>query len=128
MSSETKVSLNEINVSLPVPSDFVDNLYESLSIIIGSEKITTVNIALVATNLMQIVEKYPKISGSQKKALVIHVLKKFVIDQVDGEAETALILFIDTFLPSIIDVIVSVDKKEVYVKIKKGFKSCFSCL
>jgi hypothetical protein len=76
---------------------------------------------------MQIVEKYPKISGIQKKSLVIQVLKKFVIDQSDGDTENALLLFIDTFLPSVIDTIISVDVKDLVINIKKGVKSFFIC-
>lgn len=126
MTDETKVALKEVELSLPA-SDSVDRLYESLSRIIGDKKVTTVNIVLIATNLMKIVEKYPDLHGTQKKSLVIHVLKRFVVDHLDGEAESSLILFIDMFLPSVIDTIISVDKKEVAIKIKKGFKACFAC-
>jgi len=126
MTDETKVALKEVELSLPA-SDSVDRLYESLSRIIGDKKVTTVNIVLIATNLMKIVEKYPDLHGTQKKSLVIHVLKRFVVDHLDGETESSLILFIDMFLPSVIDTIIFVDKKEVSIKIKKGFKACFSC-
>jgi hypothetical protein len=108
-------------------SDNVDRLYESLSKIIGDKKVTTENIVLIATNLMQIVEKYPDLYGQQKKALVIYVLKKFVVDHLDGDAESFLLIFIDTLLPSVINTIIAVDKKEVVIKIKKGLKACFSC-
>jgi len=77
MNDETK-TLKEIESSLPA-SDSVDKLYESLSRIVGDDKITESNIVFIATNLMQIVEKYPSLNGSKKKALVIHVLKRFVI-------------------------------------------------
>ena len=126
MTDETKVALKEVELSLPA-SDSVDRLYESLSRIIGDKKVTTVNIVLIATNLMKIVEKYPDLHVTKKKSIVIHVLKRFVVDHLDGEAESSLILFIDMFLPSVIDTIISVDKKEVAIKIKKGFKACFAC-
>jgi hypothetical protein len=106
-------------------SDLIDRLYESISLM--GDKITTLNVVLISTNLMQIVEKYPKITGSQKKALVIHVLKKFAVDHLDGDDETALLIFINTFLPSVIDAMISIDKKELAIKIKKGFKICFPC-
>lgn len=76
---------------------------------------------------MQIVEKYSKLSGEQKKSLVINVIKKFVVDHLDGDNETELLIFIDTFLPSVIDVMISIDKKELAIKIQKGFKLCFPC-
>ena len=110
-----------------ITDDLINKLYESLCMIIANKKVTTINIVMIATNLMQIVEKYPKISGIQKKSLVIQVLKKFVIDQSDGDTENALLLFIDTFLPSVIDTIISVDVKEIVINIKKGVKSFFIC-
>ena len=126
MPDETKVMLKEVALSLPA-SESVDRLYESLGRIIKDKKVTTVNIVLIATNLMQIVEQYPNLHGTQKKSLVIHVLKRFAVEHLDGEAESSLLVFIDMFLPSVIDIIIAVDKKEVVVKIKKGFNSCFSC-
>ena len=105
----------------------INKLYESICVIAVNKKVTTINIVMIATNLMQIVEKYPKISGTQKKSLVIQVLKKFVIDQSDGDTENALLLFIDTFLPSVIDTIISVDVKDIVINIKKGVKSFFIC-
>jgi hypothetical protein len=126
MTDETKVTLKDVSLTLPA-SDLVDRLYNSLFRIIGDKKVSTTNVILIATNLMQIVEKYPEIHGAEKKSLVIHVLKRFVQDHLDDDEETTVILFIDTFLPSVIDTIVSVDKKQISVKMKKGFKSCFSC-
>lgn len=119
---ETKVSIKDAELSV---SELVDKLYESISLI--GDKVTTLNVVFIATNLMQIVEKYPKISGQQKKTLVIDVLKKFVVDNLDGDDETALLIFIDTFLTSVIDAMISIDKKELVIKIKKGFKKCFIC-
>lgn len=117
----------DINIPLKNYTECVDKLYESLKNITEGQKLTTMNVILVSTHLMQIVEKYPNINGSQKKETVIHVLKKLVIDTLDGDDEKALLLFIETFLPSVIDIIIAVDKKELAVKVKKGFKSCFSC-
>lgn len=114
-------------VEINLPIEFVNKLYETLIRIIGDKELTTANAVLIATNLMQIVEKYPNISGPQKKELVIYVLKRFVVDHLYGENEQALLLFIDVFLPSVIDTIISVDKKELAIKIRKGLKACFSC-
>jgi len=121
---EEKVALK--NFEIPT-SDLVDNLYNSLSRIIGDTKVTTTNVVLITTNLMQIVEKYPDLHGKHKNSLIIHVLKRFVKDHLDGDEESTVLIFIDIFLPSVIDTIVSVDKKEIVVKMKKGLKACFSC-
>lgn len=104
-----------------------DKLYNSLSSLVGDEKITTDNIVSIATNLMQIVDTYPELKGVEKKSMIMHVLKRFVRDRLDGDVENTVIMFIDLLLPSVIDTIVSVDKKEIVVKIHKSLKSCFSC-
>lgn len=124
--AEEKVTLKNVELQLPA-YDLVDKLYSSLSRIIGDKKVTTTNVVLITTNLMQIVEKYPDLHGEQKKTLVVHVLKRFVKDHLDGDGKSAILLFIHMFLPSVIDTIVSVDKKEIAVKMKKGLKACFSC-
>lgn len=126
MTDETKIFLKDINVQLPA-SELIDKLYKNLSDILEGEKINTTNVVLIATNLIQIVERYPELKGVQKKLLLIHVLKRFVKDNLDGEEETAVLTFIDLFLPSVIDTIISVDKKEIAIKMKKSFKICFPC-
>lgn len=124
MIDETKTPLRDFKLQLPV-SDIADKLYKSLSLLVGGEKINTTNVVIIATNLIQIVEKYPKLKGHQKKMLILQVLKKFVEDHLENEEEKVVLTFIDLFLPSVIDTIISVDKKEISVKIKKGLKTCF---
>jgi len=127
-SEPIKKSHAEENLSLILAtSDTIDKLYESLARLVGDQKITAQNAVLIATNLMQIVENYPDLTGEQKKTIVLHVLKKFVRDTMNDNDEDAVIMFIDLFLPSVIDTIISVDKKKIMVNIKKGFASCFAC-
>lgn len=124
---ETQLKDLRVTIDTTLPMEYVNKLYETLSNIIGDNKLTTTNAVLITTNLMQIVEKYPNVSGTQKKNLVIHVLKRFVIDNLEGNDEQAMLLFIDVFLPSIIDTIISIDKKVLAIKMHKGLKACFSC-
>lgn len=126
MTDETKIFLKENKVDLPT-SNIIDKLYNSLSRIVEGEKINTTNVVSIVTNLIQIVEKYPDIKGEQKKLLLIHVLKNFVKNNLDDEEKIAVLTFIDLFLPSVIDTIISVDKKEIVIKMKKSFKVCFPC-
>ena len=114
----------DINL-LIVGSKYVDSLYDSLSKI--STTLTKENITIIVINLMQLAEKYPELTGVQKKQLVIHVVKKFIKDKTDNEQEEVLLTFVDIFLPTIIDTLVSVDKKEIVIKLKKTFSSCFPC-
>ena len=126
MSDSKKLVKPDITIELP-GSDIVDELYNSLSELVNSNELTTENVVQIAFNLMQIVETYPDLNGQQKKALVLHVLKRFVRENMDGDEERALLTFIDLFLSTVIDTLVSVDKKEIAIKIKKGLKECFSC-
>ena len=126
--SETKhlVQPEDTAVHLPA-SDVIDRIYTSLSELVKGKKLTTENTIQIAVSLMKIVETYPDLRGSQKKALVLHVLKRFVKDSLDEEEEQALLMFIDLFLPTVIEALISMDKKEIVIKIKKGFKVCFKC-
>jgi wobble nucleotide-excising tRNase len=105
-------------------TDVVDNIYKSLYDIIQNEKITTDNIIVITTRLMKIVEQYSDLNGSKKKVIVIRVMKRIVRDTLEGESDS-LISFIDMFLPSIIDTLIAVDKKELVFKIVKKLKICF---
>ena len=123
---ENVVATTEIELLMP-SKDLADKLYNSLALLVGDTEITSTNVVLIATNLMQTVEKYPKLSGEQKKNLLLHVLKKYVKDKLDGSDEDNVLMFIDMFLPSVIDTIIQVDKKALVVSIKTGLKALFSC-
>jgi hypothetical protein len=127
LKEDRKLKNLHVTIKETLPLKHVNKLYETLTYIIDKNELSTTNTVLISTNLMQIVEKYPGITGPQKKDLVIHVLKRFVIDHLNGENKQAMLLFIDAFLPSVIDTIISVDKKELAIKIRKGFKACLSC-
>lgn len=114
----------DINLILP-GKKYVDGLYNTLSK--GDSPVTKENITTIVINLMQLVEKYPDLTGKQKKKLVIHVVKKFIEDKTDNEEEEVLLTFVDIFLPALIDTLVLVDKKEIVIKLKKTFSSCFYC-
>ncbi len=117
----TKLTIDNVNI----PKNEINKLYDSLFIILENRTITTLNIVLIATALMQLVEKSTKLTGIKKKILVTHVLKKYIRDNLEGEEEEAIIIFIDTFLPSVIDTLISIDKKEFAIKIHKGLNICF---
>lgn len=126
--SDSKPLVQPTDITIDIPaSDAIERLYASISQLVKGKKITTGNAMQIALNLMKIVETYPDFNGSQKKSLVLHVLKLFVKETTDGDDEQALLTFIDIFLPTVIDTIISVDKKEIPVKIKKSLKVCFPC-
>jgi hypothetical protein len=94
-----KIELKPENVLI----DGVEYLYNHLKSI-HSEKITPSNIVLVATELIQLVEKYKTLTGAQKKTMVINVVKKLVNSQFDTpEDKRAMNLIIDLTLPTVVD-------------------------
>jgi len=117
------INTEEINLILP-GKKYVDDLYNTLSK--NYFPITKENIITIVINLMQLVEKYQDLTGEQKRNLVINVVEKFIKDKTDNEKEEVLLTFVGNFLPTLIDILVSVDKKEIVIKLKKTFSSCFT--
>jgi hypothetical protein len=110
--------------------DSVEYLYNHLKSI-HSEKITPTNIILIATEIIQLVEKYKQLTGNQKKTIVISVVKKLVNSQFDTEEDKrAMNLIIDLTLPSVIDNLVNAingNLKFNKEKVKSFFKKYFCC-
>jgi hypothetical protein len=124
--TENKIELKPENVLI----DGVEHLYSYMKSV-HHEKITAVNIVVIATELMQIVEKYKGLNGPQKKMLVINVIKKIVNSQIDSqETRSALITIIDFTLPIVIDNLVSAINGNIKFdkeKVKSFFKKYFCC-
>lgn len=101
-----------------------DKLYLQLLSIIGINKLTPSSIVIITAQLMQIISTITTMSGIQKKELVISVLNRFIIEKMgDNEESQAVKTIIYATLPTIIDTYVSIDKKELIIKIK----SCWCC-
>jgi hypothetical protein len=118
MSETTPIIVKEFDEKI------IESLYNNLNAM--STSITTANIIELTTKLMQLVESYPLLKGSQKKNIVIFVLKKFVTSKVDVESQQQVLSFIDLFLPSVIDTLISLDNSEIEIKVKKCCGSFFS--
>lgn len=87
--------------------DGVEHLYQFINTVYN-EKITAINIVLVTTQLVQLVEKYKSLTGYQKKMVVISVVKKLVNSQMNTEDDKrAMNTIIEYTLPSIIDNLVN---------------------
>ncbi len=96
----------------------VDQLTETVSKIVKDEQITTLNILSICINLMQVVEKYPKLTGNQKKELVLRALSNAVSKKGGDNALMALI-------PSFIDNAISIENSQV--KISVNTSDVLSC-
>lgn len=126
MDKKETVDLDQ--VSIGISQEDIDNLIKDLSKIISDKKVTTANILSVITQLMVAAAKYPNLSGSQKKELVIYVTRKFIEDSKDLDENTKLELLtmFDTIIPTAIDLLVAASKSKFAFKIKKKLLSCCS--
>ena len=77
---------------------------------------------------MQVVEKY-KINGGSKKEIVISIIKTIVSDYKNNiENVETIDNFINTILPSLIDIIVSLDNKQIYIRLENVLQSGCGCI
>ena len=112
----------EISIDNPGQHSF-DRLYEKLESL-DEEGLSLSNISGIVVSLMQFTQNIGGMTGSEKKQLVIDVLKKRVLETVeDTELSTGLNMFIDFTLPSIIDSFVALNNGETKIKIKNCLSS-----
>ena len=123
----TTISNADITVKM------IDKLYIELKKILRSEKdgeiatITPENIITIALNLMQVVETYQELKGVEKKQLIINTLKKFIDDEMKGkdpEYRLLILSIVNTTLPIAIDAFISIDTKQIQIKITGYLKTC----
>ncbi len=122
-----KVETKPENVLL----DTFEHLY-SYVVSVHSEKLNASNIIVIATELMQVVEKYKTLTGSQKKTLVINVIKKLVNSTVDDESDKkTLNTIIDLTLPTVIDNLINAINGNIKFdkeKAKSFFRRFLCCI
>ena len=77
--------------------------------------------------LMQKAEKQ-KLDGTSKKDIVISIIKTILSENRQNIQNIDCVEnFVNIILPKLIDLIISIDRKEVYIKLENSFKkSCFS--
>jgi len=105
-------------------TELINKLYSQFVNIMNGVSITSTNIMSISITLMKIVEKNKKISGQMKKELVIHLIRKFVIDNTSPEDIDNILFVVNYILPNLIDTIISIDKKEIIIATKKTFSRC----
>jgi hypothetical protein len=108
----------------------IENLKKSLThLLTGDRNVpTTAWIISKTPLLMQTIEKANSVlglSGSKKKDLLIQIICDHIEAEEDPEDEAAL-YFAKHVLPTLIDTLVSVDIRELRIKVKACLK-CKSC-
>lgn len=88
------------------------------------ENLSVDTIVDVVPHLIKYVDKYNNLVGIEKKQLVIGILKH-LIDNTDGFGDDSIVdPILKSLVPSIIDNLIKVDKKEL--KLKKVKPCCLS--
>ena len=117
--------------------DFVDpsiteDEYETIKIMyksIYTNEINSTNIISQIAVLMKIVASFDKIKKTDKKKLVIFVIKKVVeVNIKDTNEIQTLNLFIDNILPSVIDTMCSIDSGKIIINQTDQFINSSRCL
>jgi hypothetical protein len=108
----------------------LDELVNYIKDLQGVEKITPMNVVILVDKLVQIVEKYNDLTGSQKKMLVLDSIKKIVNTSVylNDDERVTLIVIIDLTMPHVIDSIISAINGDMKFENDKSPHSWFSKL
>lgn len=108
----------------------LDELVAYISAIQGVEKITPMNVVIIVDKLVQIVEKYSDLTGSQKKMLVLDAIKKIVNTSayLNEDERSTLIVIIDLTMPHVIDSIITAINGDSKFEKDKTKPSLFSKL
>ena len=109
------------NVNTPIPGEVsFDRLFSHMESIVGEEGLSLKNITNVILSLMQFVQTMGGLKGSQKKQLVVEVVKNFIEQKVtDSDVSNGLQTFVQLTLPGLIDSFVALNNGEVLIKTKK---------
>lgn len=119
MSKQVVFSSNETSEKFPLR--LIEKLYTKLVLEMSFE-LSPSNITMYIVTLMQLVESITTLKGKDKKNLVIQVMEYLIMDRIrdDNEYKEQLSLLVKLTLPELIDTIISIDRKELKIKIKKG--------
>ena len=100
-------------------------LYKELQNTMHHIDISFSNIMGLVLELTKAAEQKKDIPGVEKKFVVIQALRMYVLhDSIDNDQQKALLLFIDHTLPHLIDLMITLDKSEFVIKMKKRVLFC----
>lgn len=122
----SKKDIKKISDMIEMPVDDVNSIVKEFTNKF-SENISVVNITDAMILLMQLVGKYNKLSGHNKKYLVIQILISVVKNTNVGQMDELLDNILISVIPVIIDKMISVEKGRLVInpKIKNTCLPCF---
>lgn len=104
-------------------------MHDSIKQSIIDKKFGMTNVVTLVTLVMQMLEQIPTLSGPEKKAVAINVIKRLVAEiPIPGVDPATISAVVDTSLSKMIDFIISAANGEFdFTKIVEQWKSCFPC-
>lgn len=116
------------DVVITTTASDVESLYEEVKRLLHGGKLTPTNVVMIMVDLMQIVDTYTTLKGSQKKHVLLSAITMLIDDQNDNvEDANDLKNLVKMTLPSVIDVVISIDKKQLKIKAKKVWTMLLGC-
>ena len=111
----------------PQHLELLNVLYDKLKKMIKNQEIKPINIIIIAEAAMRLLGKIKNLSGYEKKAMVIELVKKLVREaSLSDDDKMAIEIIINYTLPVIIDEFYKISKGGIdFGAIKKSCKRCF---
>lgn len=115
MPSKSKSKSKSKRSTVAVPDPIFEMCYERLKARINGDDFSSSDIIIFAVQGMQVVERYPQLTGPEKKQYVIRLAKRIVNDlaKIEEVDRAALLLAIDMLLPSMIDQVVAASRGQL---------------
>ena len=114
----------------------VDDVYKRVHEKLGMKDLMTEEAMQVVWNSMEVVDTYKELPGSQKKAVVMKVVRRVIDELPEGNTKKALLFIHENVLSPIIDGVVDFvkgkfdlnkDGKVTKDEVKQRFRRWFCC-
>jgi hypothetical protein len=108
-----------------VDTQYIESVFQEIKTLFQNETLDSSNLITLAVRAMELVEKIPNLTGSDKKKIVIQVVKLMVEEtDLSKKDKNNLGLIIDTTLPITIDLVIAasrgfLDLNTFKIKMKK---------
>jgi hypothetical protein len=113
-----------MNDSSEIVNNAVNIMVENIKKSLNGGLLSPSSLVPILVNLMKIIEGFPQLKGVQKKDVILKAFKNFVAQNLSEGEKQNIEPLIDLTLPTLIDTLVSVDKREMQIKIKKLISKC----
>ena len=116
--------------SRAVSQDIFDETYDAIKAQIDLKTFKAADLVKFAALAMRLVEKYPQLSGPDKKDLVVRLATRLVseIPNLAPDDLAAIEAAITLVLPPAIDYIIAASKGQLDLNVvKQEFSGCFPC-